>query len=80
MRHGNVATTEGKDAAVAALKERRAHKPEQIDNASLYAGSPMYFYCISCGHESDVLPESYTCKPKRLCDECSAMKALGWLE
>ena len=73
------ATLDGKEVALAALEKRRANKPEHIDNASLYAGSPMYFYCISCGHQSDVLPESYTSIPNKLCTECRALKELGWL-
>lgn len=75
-----LATKNGKRAAVKALKKRRKNKPEEINNSSLPVGSPMYFYCISCGHISDSLPESYTCLPKNTCDECYAMKELGWLE
>jgi hypothetical protein len=70
----------GHDKALKALRDRRAHKPERIDNASLYAGSPMYFYCVSCGHLADVLPEGYLSRPKQLCDECAALKEMGWLE
>lgn len=73
-------TTQGKEAAVNALKERRNSKPEQIDNSSLYAGSSMTFYCVSCGHVSDVVPEGYISPPAKLCGECKAMKDLGWLE
>ena len=73
-------TEQGKEAALAALAERRANVPVKIDNASLMAGSPMYFYCISCGHQSDVLPESYFGTPRKLCSECAALKELGWLE
>lgn len=74
------ATTHGKEAALAALEERRREQPNQIDNAWLPADAPMYFYCISCGHLSDQLPESYMSVPKKLCDECKALKDLGWLE
>ena len=42
-------TVLGRSAAVAALNERRENKPNKIDNASLPAGAPMYYYCISCG-------------------------------
>lgn len=73
-------TEQGREAALAALKERRENVPVKIDNASLIAGSPMYFYCISCGHQSDVLPESYLGVPNKLCGECAALKELGWLE
>ena len=73
-------TEQGKEAALKALAKRRKDKPKQIDNASLFAGSPMYFYCVSCGHESDVLPEDFLNRPKKLCAKCQALKDLGWLE
>jgi len=75
-----LATTKGKDFALEALKKRKENPPKKIDNAALHAGSPMYFYCVSCGHQSDVLPESYTGYPKKLCPECEALKTMGWLE
>ena len=71
-------TVHGKTVALQALAERRANQPKKIDNNSLYAGSPMYFYCLSCGAEI-VVPESYLRKPD-LCEECQALKAMGWLE
>lgn len=73
-------TEQGKPAALKALEDRRNNKPERIDNSSLYAGSSMTFYCVSCGHISDVLPENYMSPPAKLCGECKAMKDLGWLE
>lgn len=55
------------------LEERRASAPEQIDNASLPAGSPMYYYCKSCGHLSDTKPENwFRGLPKRYCAWCIA--------
>ena len=75
-----LATQQGKEFALAELKKRRENQPEQKNNSSLPAGFPMYFYCRSCGHLSDELPESYTGTPKKLCDECQALKDLGWLE
>ena len=74
------ATTQGKETALKALAERRASKPDRIDNSSLPAGSPMFFYCVTCGHLSDTKPESYTSVPKSLCAECQALKQAGWLE
>ena len=77
--------TEGKKAALKALAERReanANK-KKINNAALWAGQPMYFYCSSCDGLSDVLPESYIPgpnRPKHLCDKCQAMQDKGWLE
>jgi len=75
-----LATEKGKEFALAALKKRREKNKDKkrVDNSSLYAGSPMYFYCITCGEEFTV-PESYTARPS-LCEECQALKALGWLE
>jgi hypothetical protein len=75
-----VQTQNGKKIALAALKERRLTKPAPINNARLPAGSAMYFYCISCGHESDVLPEGFINPPKKFCKECQALKDIGWLE
>jgi hypothetical protein len=74
------ATTMGKAVALEALASRRANQPKKIDNSSLPAGAPMYFYCLSCGHESDVKPENYLTAPKKLCGECQALRDLGWLE
>ena len=77
-----VATANGKEAALLALRDRRKESAKEgyrIDNSSLPAGSPMYFYCISCGCVADVLPESYNCQPRKLCEECQALKDLGWL-
>jgi hypothetical protein len=76
------ATTQGKEAALADLAARRktSAKAKRIDNSSLYAGSPMYYYCILCGGLAETLPECHTSKPKKLCDECQALKDLGWVE
>ena len=56
------------------LQTRIANPVKQVNNSSLYAGSPMFFYCDLCGYESDRLPESYTCVPKRHCAACVALK------
>lgn len=77
-----LATQKGKKFALKALAQRRANKPKQVDNSSFPAGSPMYFYCKSCGHLSDALPENYLPgpnRPKRLCNECQALKDHGWI-
>jgi len=73
---------QGKEAAVAALKARRETnaKATKIDNASLPAGAPMYYYCISCGSIADILSELHLNPPRKLCRECQAMKDMGWLE
>lgn len=76
----SLATEKGKNEALKQVKERRKTAPEKINNASLPAGSPMTFYCRTCGHISDMLPECYVNPPRRLCQECQAMKDAGWLE
>lgn len=71
----------GREHALAMLAERRASRPEKIDNASLPAGSSMYYYCRACGHQADVLSEGwFLYPPKKLCSECQALADLGWLE
>lgn len=78
-----LATEKGKAFALKALAKRRKEneKKEKIDNSTLYAGSPMYFYCKTCGGLADTVPENYFINlPKQLCDECQALKDLGWLE
>lgn len=75
------AVPENKEEALQALEERRNNPPKEIDNASLYAGSPMYYYCESCDHLADVLAESdFYSKPKELCGFCRTLKKRGWLE
>ncbi len=79
------ATRGGKDFALAALEKRReqAKKEKQIDNGALHAGSPMYYYCKSCGLLADTMPELWDTRltqPKKLCDECQALKDAGWLQ
>lgn len=73
------ATIAGKAVALRALELRRSNRPSKIDNSTLVAGSPMYYYCISCGWTADVLPESHLCSPRRLCKECDALRVMGWL-
>ena len=70
------------EAAEQALKERRAKakKIKRIDNASLYAGSAMYYYCHDCGLESDVRGESDFSPVCHTCGPCQSMKDKGWLE
>lgn len=68
-----------KQEALIALAERKANPPERINNVSLYAGSPMFFYCKIC-EGTIVLPESFTCAVPKLCVECEFIKEMGWLE
>lgn len=61
-----------RDSALQGLEKRRfgALQTKQINNADLYAGSPMYFYCKLCNGLAATLPESYTERPPRYCREC----------
>ncbi len=75
-----LATTQGKEHALAELAKRREankDKPE-FDNSKLFAGSPMYFPCNTCGELISV-PEDYVTRPKH-CRECAALIELGWME
>jgi hypothetical protein len=54
------------------LEERRqANVGKQVDNASLPAGSNMYYYCKCCGVQTAVKPEGwFTDPPPRFCKPC----------
>jgi hypothetical protein len=68
-----------REQAQIALYNRKQTAPEKVDNSALHAGSPMYYYCRSCGWLSDVLPEDHLSQPKRLCAPCKLMQDQGWL-
>lgn len=60
-------------SAATDLEARKASAPEKIDNATLPAGSPMTYYCHSCGHVTKVLPEDWwrdEDKPPKFCGWC----------
>lgn len=65
----------------AAYEKRKKNRPKRINNADLPAGSPMYFYCRYCGHDSDCLPEGYSPHidggPRRVCDKCQELLDAG---
>lgn len=73
-------TMQGKNVALDALQKRRKANEtrKRIDNSSLCAGSPMHFDCIGCGSDI-VVAENYVTRPK-LCEECQALKDVGWME
>lgn len=50
---------------------------EQVDNSTLYAGSPMYYYCKFCGEHTQTLPECHFSAPKTICDPCEVLNAHG---
>ncbi len=57
-------------------KERQAHRPDQIDNSRLYAGSAMFYYCRTCGAPSAKLNESHSEPAPRFCSECTSLDRL----
>lgn len=67
-----LATWQNKKTALKALQKRRKNPLKKIDNASLYAGSPMYYYCKNCGRLTDTLPKGHHSIPNKFCDECQA--------
>ena len=71
-----------REEAHAELEERKLKAKEigRINNSTLYAGSPMHFYCRYCGLESDCLPESYTERPNHVCRPCGDMEREGYLD
>ncbi len=77
----STSTTLNKKAALADLKKRKKkNEPKVKNNANLYAGSPMYFYCRYCLAETDVLPESWDPRfttPKKICNKCKDLKNRG---
>ncbi|HWP61376.1 MAG TPA: hypothetical protein VN495_02135 [Candidatus Paceibacterota bacterium] len=83
-REGPLAVEKGREHALAQLDARKTENRgvRRPSNSDFYAGSPMYFYCGSCGDLSDVKPESYNPREdpiKCLCGECEALKEKGWL-
>ena len=54
------------------LEQRReANVGKQIDNGSLPAGSPMHYYCHSCGVHVATKPEDWWQNPPpRYCANC----------
>lgn len=66
------------DVAMRQFKKRKkANKGKQVDNSSLYAGSPMYYYCRYCGELTECLPESHWNSPKTVCDPCDVLHQHG---
>jgi hypothetical protein len=50
---------------------REANVGRQVDNGALVAGSPMHYYCRSCGTHVATLPEDWwQDPPPRYCQAC----------
>lgn len=67
------------EIAVRQFEKRKAENAEKpkIDNASLPAGSPMYYYCKFCGDHTETLPETHIRAPKVICDPCKVLNDHG---
>lgn len=75
-------TAQGRAKALEGLAQRRkaAKTQTHINNSSLYAGEPMYYYCKGCGLQNIVMPEGWFTGKPDFCDECQAVYDCGWLE
>jgi hypothetical protein len=71
-----------KEEAIKQFCRRREHaiKHGQIENSSLPAGYPLYFYCNFCGILLETLPEDYLFRPRRQCSQCKGLSELRWLD
>lgn len=66
------------ELAMEQFRKRKAeNQGKQIDNSSLPAGSPMYYYCRFCGAHTETLPETHWNAPKITCEPCKALHIHG---
>ncbi|NTU99307.1 hypothetical protein HGA64_04890 [Candidatus Falkowbacteria bacterium] len=74
-------TSQEKELALEQLRLRQEQNKgkKRINNMMLPAGSPMYYYCESCGEEM-VLGELHICAAPTHCKECKALKEAGLIE
>lgn len=72
--------TEVHQTMLAGLTRRRreAKSIKKINNAMLYAGSPMHYYCKLCGLHAATLPECHTCPAPNYCAPCKTMIEAGF--
>ena len=70
------------DVAKEEFKRRyQENSGQQIDNSSLYAGSPMYYYCHGCCILVDTKPESWVHNPPpKHCDACKILDEHGMID
>ena len=55
-------------------RKKNGKNVEKINNGDLQAGSPMYYYCDSCGIPTEMLPEDYLFPPYNNCSQCEGLK------
>lgn len=58
-------------------KRKKENEGKQINNSSLPAGSPMYYYCKFCGAHTQTLPEGHWSRPITKCVPCEALHIHG---
>lgn len=68
-----------RDMAIKLFVRRAMNHPQPIDNSKLYAGSPMIFYCKTCGWVSDIKEEEYCFAVRHTCSECDGLTETGWM-
>lgn len=73
--------TAEQEADLRALLARRERNKSIVkkNNALLWAGSPMYYYCQSCDEEM-ALPEGHICAAPQLCRWCQGLVNQGLLK
>jgi hypothetical protein len=63
------------------LRRCKENQGKQIDNSSLRAGAPMYYYCHGCGALVATRPEGWFGEsPERYCDGCKILADHGMLD
>ncbi len=59
----------------------KENQDKQIDNSSLRAGAPMYYYCYGCGVLVATKPEGWFGEsPERYCEGCKILADHGMLD
>lgn len=58
-------------------KRKEENKGKQIDNSSLPAGAPMFYYCRFCGAHICTLPEGHTQLISTVCHPCKILRDHG---
>ena len=62
-------------------KRYAKYRGKQIDNSSLPAGSPMYYYCKGCEALLETRPEGWFGRgPEPYCTSCTILAAHGMLD
>jgi hypothetical protein len=63
------------------FKRYDTNKDKMIDNSSLHAGSPMYYYCEGCCTLVATIPEgAWNHSRPKYCNSCKQLSDLGAIE